>query len=119
MDYDPIVQQQYQLPLKHSRMGIASFIISLAQGFVTLVLIVIAGIMASMGPSVENEAAFMILGLFFIIGILGHIVGIVLGIAGAAQKSRKKVFAVLGLVFNILALSFVALLIVIGTFAEQ
>jgi hypothetical protein len=119
MNGESLIQQQYDIPQKHSRMGIASFIIALGQGLVTLLLIVLAGILASMGRQQENEAGFMILGLFFIVGIFDHLVGVVLGIAGAVQKSRKKVFAILGLVLNTLALLFVVLLIVIGLIAEQ
>src|SRR4030042_5688866 len=117
MNYDPALQESYQVPQIHSRMGIASFIIAMAQGFVTLVLIVLAGILASTGPQQDNEAGFIFLGLFFLFGLSTHLVGVVLGIAGTAQKSRKKIFSILGLILNIAALLFVGLLILIGLIA--
>lgn len=119
MNGEPTLQQQYQSPRKHSRLGIASFIIALGQGLFTLLLIILAGILASRGRQQENEPLFIFLGLFFIASIFDHLVGIALGIAGSVQRSRKKVFAILGLVLNTLTLLFVALLVVIGLVAEQ
>ncbi len=45
---------------------------------------------------------------------LGYVVGLALGIAGVTDKHRKKIFAVLGIVFNILGLSLLAGLIILG-----
>ena len=69
MNGEPILQQQYDIPQKHSRMGIASFIIALGQGLFTLLLIILAGVLTSRGRQQENQAAFTVLGLFLIFGI--------------------------------------------------
>ncbi|MBN2180756.1 MAG: hypothetical protein JW715_02490 [Sedimentisphaerales bacterium] len=119
MDYGTIPQEQYYIPKKHSRMGIASFIIALAQGFITLLVIIFAGILAATARQYDNEAAFAFVGLFIILGMIAHLVGAVLGIAGAIQSSRKKVFAIIGLILNIAVLLFIIVLIVIGSIVEQ
>lgn len=121
MDNGTVMQEQNytpDIPKIHSRMGIASFIIALAQGFLTLLVIIFAGILTTMGPQHENEAGFAILGLFVIGGIFTHLVGMGLGIAGMVQKSRKKVFSILGFVFNITVILFVIFLMIIGMITE-
>jgi len=122
MNNGTVMQEQHytpNIPRKHSRMGITSFIIALAQGFLTLLVIIFAGILTMRGPQDENEAGFAVLGLFIIAGILAHLVGVGLGIAGMVQKSRKKVFSILGFVFNITVILFVILLMVIGVMVES
>jgi len=107
-------QQESQVRLKHSGLGIASFIIALLQGFLTLVVVLIAGVLAAAGPQQDNEVGFMIVGLLVLAGIFTHCVGAGLGIAGLVRKNRKKVFAVLGLILNAMALLMVLLLMLIG-----
>ena len=106
-------------PLKHSGLGMASFVISIAQSIGTFVIFVAAGITgAGAEKSGKNtEVAFMVIGFLIIGAIFIHLVGLALGIAGAVQKQRKKLFAVLGLVFNALAVIFIALLMTIGILA--
>ena len=99
-----IIQQENQVRLKHSGLGIASFIIALLQGFMNLVVVLIAGVLAAAGPQRGNEVGFMIVGLLVLTGIFTHCVGAGLGIAGLVQKNRKKVFAILGLILNAVAL---------------
>jgi len=121
MNNGTVMQEQHyvpNIPRKHSRMGIASFIIALAQGFLTLLVIIFAGILTMSGPQHENEAGFAVLGLFIIGGIFTHLVGVGLGIAGMVQKNRKKVFSILGFVFNITVILFVILLMLIGVMVE-
>jgi len=122
MNNGTVMQEQHyipNIPKIHSRMGIASFIIALAQGFLTLLVIIFAGILTMGDPQQENEAGFAVLGLFVIGGIFTHLVGVGLGIGGMVQRSRKKVFSILGFVFNITVILFVILLIVIGVMVES
>ena len=94
---------QYQAPMKHSRLGIASFIVSLVTLLLFFLIILIAGVYATNNPgAIEQEMSpFLIfIGFITIFALLLCLVGIGLGIAGALQKDRKVVFAVLGLIFN-------------------
>lgn len=92
-----------QLPMKHSGLGISSFVIALLAGPGMFLLLLIAGVMATQAPNGqidEKSAAAVGLGLMLIGGVVVSLIGVGLGIAGVAQKGRKRVFAVLGLVFN-------------------
>lgn len=85
----------------HSGLGIASFIISILAFFVVILFFAI--------DASETTAGAGICGAAF-----ANLVGIGLGIAGVAQGDRKKVFAILGLVFNVLAILGVVGLMLIG-----
>jgi len=88
-------------PLKHSGMGIASCLIALGAGLFEFIFVVIAGVMASSPQGVdENSPEAIVLGLFILGGLLAAVVGGVLGIVGATQANRNKLFAVLGLCLN-------------------
>ncbi|HEU0264454.1 MAG TPA: hypothetical protein VFR01_01875 [Geobacterales bacterium] len=104
--------------LKHSGYGIASFVVSLVQGVLTMAVIVGAGMMSTMGPQQDHQVGFMIVGLFIFLGIFVHLVGVGLGITGLVQKNRKRVFSILGLIFNAVALLVVLLLMVVGFMAK-
>ncbi|MBN2182243.1 MAG: hypothetical protein JW715_10040 [Sedimentisphaerales bacterium] len=101
--------QKHQMPRKHSRMGIASFIIALGQGFVTMIFIILAIILASTEHQNDNTTVFLFFGMFLMVGILSHLVGVGLGIAGTIQKSRRKIFAIIGLVLNVLGFFVIAI----------
>lgn len=107
--------------LKHSGLGIASFIISLLVGVLLGGAIVAAGVMQVQRPGAfgpESPEA-VVIGLGVCGGILAAVVGLILGIAGLCQNDRKKVFAVLGLVFNTLIILGVGCLFVIGLAAQN
>src|SRR5207253_8753704 len=109
------------LPRPHSAMGIASFIISVVTGFGMFAMFVIAGIMQSTAPGGMDERSVgaIILG-FCIIGLLAiDLVAAGLGIAGVCQKDRKKIFAVLGIVFSITTVVCAVVLMVIGLAMRQ
>jgi hypothetical protein len=103
--------------LPHSGCGIASFAISLAVALIILSAIIFAGIIRGINggaPERESPIIIGIIGLMMIIGGLGYVVGMALGIVGAADKSRRKIFAVLGIVLNTLGLSLLTGLIILG-----
>lgn len=100
-------------PLKHSGLGIASFVLALIGILLFIVCIVaIIGTVASMVDSsgriadmetLENGSLLMAIG-FAGFGILGaailNLVGLILGIVGLVIKDRKKVFAIIGTILN-------------------
>lgn len=98
----------------HSGLGIASFVTSLLGGFAGFAVIVACVVMISENVEElpDDDFGLMLLGLGAI-GCGGLIlVSIVLGIAALFQADRKKLFAVLGLVFSGLAcLAFVGMFI--------
>lgn len=96
---------------KHSGLGIASFVVSMICGLAILALIVVAGLVEATTPGgMDAEPVIaMVVGLAFILFMLGALVALILGIVALFQKERKKVFAIIGTVFSALAL--------VGTFA--
>ena len=102
--------------LKHSGLGIASFIICLLSGISLLVLFGIAGYMGSQSPAGvdEDDPATVFLGLALIAAGLGQLMSLVLGIVAMFQPNRKKIFAILGTIFSLMAVLGFGGLMVLG-----
>jgi len=129
--FSPIDGEDYQPP-KHSGMGIASFVLSLV-GIVSFVILTIA--IASLfveaidvnqivddygnrlmsdeeiADKIQPFIGYLILYPLLLLVVL---VGLILGIIALTRPGTKKVFAVLGTVFNGLPLLFTVLLFLIG-----
>ncbi len=105
-----------QRPAGHSRLGIASFALSLAMGAVLFQLVVILGVLESTTPGGldEDSAVTIILGLLVIFSLFLDLVAFGLGIAGIFQHRRKKMFAILGAIFSGFTLLIVVALTVVG-----
>lgn len=86
------------LVMKHSRMGIASFVISLTI-WILMVALIIGNTEVVAGYDLSNLIRLLLLG--------GFVVGTGLGISGLLQRKRKKTFAVMGI---LLSLSFLTLI---------
>jgi hypothetical protein len=101
---------------KHSGLGISSFVISLGAGFAMFVLFCVAGFMETTTPGGidEKSGVAVVLGLVIFAVIAVHLLGLGLAIGGLTQKDRKKVFSILGLVFNGLIIVGTIGLIVLG-----
>lgn len=128
----PFSPEREDGPMKQSGLGIASFILAL----VTLLLVVGSIISATVFVShvsgdaqgflnelenieAENSipsdlASIMIAGLCIIASIGVAIIGLILGIVGAVQKNRRKVFAIIGIVLNGLIVLGTVGLVIIG-----
>ena len=106
------------MELKHSGLGITSFIISLVMALIAFIIIIIAGVMEASSPGGIDEssaaAAAAVVGLLIIGCLLVQLVALGLGIAGLIQKNRKKIFAVLGTVFSGMTLVGVGFLMLVG-----
>lgn len=101
---------------KHSGIGIASFVTSVAASLLLGMMVVIAGAMeiATPGGLDEESAAAMVLGLFIIALLVVEVVALGLGIAGLFQKDRKKLFAILGTTFSAATIIGILFIFVIG-----
>jgi hypothetical protein len=101
-------------------MGIASFVLAVMTGAATFGLFVFAGFMEASTPGgldEESPVAIVVgLSLFAVMGL--HLLGIGLGIGGAFQGDRKKVFAILGISINILVILGVIGLVLLGLALE-
>lgn len=106
------MNQQMTEPLKHSSLGIASFIIGIITGIMEFVCIIASAMLVTTNP---ESAAMVVVGLLLLAGIIFALVGIGLGIGGLVQKKRKKVFSIIGLILN--AFTFIAVvgLMIIGS----
>ena len=87
---------------KHSGLGIASFITSIAAAIFTFILLVIAGVTGASTPGGIDEESIeaVIIGLFLFAFLFLCLIALGLGIAGLIQKDRNKIFAILGTIFS-------------------
>ena len=88
---------------KHSRYGIASFVISLVNGFlICCFLIVAAEIGAGFDQTFGGAMIWAFVILIFIVLFVGLIplVGLVLGLVGLRQQNFRKQFCKLGIGLN-------------------
>lgn len=125
--FTPVVEPEQIAPPKHSGLGIASFVIFVVMvvGFIGLLVTFISLMSDFLGPDgavdplliqeeVVNVPMLSLVGLLMMGTVLGYIVGLILGIVGLVQKNRKKIFAILGTVFNGLAVGLVLFLLLLG-----
>ncbi|MCK5306402.1 MAG: hypothetical protein KAJ66_04645 [Candidatus Omnitrophica bacterium] len=99
--------------LKHSGFGISSFVISLVIGVGEIFVIGIAAFLGAQGQMSEENTAMMVVGLAIMAGLMINLAGVGLAIAGICQKNKKKMFSILGLIFNgVLILGIVGLIII-------
>jgi hypothetical protein len=105
---------------EHSGLGIVSFAVSLATGAGAFLFVMIAGLAeASIPGGLPQDSPWMILlGLLIIGCMILNLAGIAVGIAAVLQKDRKRVFAVLGIVFNIVTLIGMLCLMLLGYLAK-
>ncbi|TCK98405.1 hypothetical protein EDC19_0825 [Natranaerovirga hydrolytica] len=99
---------------KHSGVGIASFVISLIVGVIMFANIMYAGYVSLNMHTYDFqslEAVLLIVGAIMILSLIICLVGLGLGIAGLIQKNRKRVFSILGVVFNGLGLLFMLIML--------
>lgn len=109
-------EPEYYREPKHSGFGITSFVMALVMGALEFALVVIAGIIENSTPGGmdENSPIAILLGLVMIGGLLVNVLGIVFGVVGLFQPNRKKIFALLGVLFGCLVILGFLFIVVIG-----
>jgi hypothetical protein len=102
--------------LKHSELGIASFIISLIAGIALMVIVFSAGIIEATTPGGMDESSLqaVLIGLSMYIFIGLAMVALGLGLAGLVQKGHRKIFALLGTIFSVVAIINTLLILFVG-----
>ena len=117
LDFGPARRpEEVAAPAGHSRMGIASFVLAILVGLGIFAIIVVLGVMETSTPGGVDESSVVVglLGLGIVLGLLINVVGLGLGVAGAIQRRRKKLFAILGIVLNAVIFLGVLVVIVLG-----
>jgi len=101
---------------RHSKLGIASFTLSIVSGLVLCLIIVIAGFMNAPTPGGIDEESpeILITGLCVLAVLALAVVAFGLGIGGLFQSDRKRTLAVLGSVFSAAPILGTISLILIG-----
>lgn len=112
-------------PLKHSGLGIASFVLSMVSilGYIAAVALIgamISPYLNGEGLPDSSEELFQIVGgvvILALLFVLLNVIGFILGIVGVFLKNRKKIFAILGLIMNgviVLCIAFFFIVVVIN-----
>lgn len=109
-------EQSAPTELKHSGVGIASFVLSLLSGVSLFALFGVAAYMASQSPGgmSEDDPTAMLLGFALIGAGMAQFLAVILGVVGLFQANRKKIFAILGTIFSLLAILSFGGLMVLG-----
>jgi hypothetical protein len=110
-----------QVAMRHSGLGIASFVIALVAAVTEFALVMAAGIVEVSTPGgVESNAPVaLVIGLGICGGGIFNLLAVALAIAALVQSNRKKLFAVLGLVISGGLMLCVAGLFVLGYLAQN
>ena len=86
---------------KHSRLGIASFGISIVVGCLMFALFIIASLLNAGRIQQGHEyPGQVIVGLIGIALLAGDVIAVGLGIAALCQSGRRRLFGILGLTFS-------------------
>jgi hypothetical protein len=101
---------------KHSRLGIASFVTAMGTVVLDVLLFGLVFIWGLIAPDAVHRGSVVICTFTggIMSGLAANVVGIVLGIIGLCRKNRKKLFAVLGLIFNLIIVVGFGVLLVIA-----
>lgn len=102
--------------LKHSGLGITTFVLGLIAPIGLIVCIIMAAIAeaSSYGGMDPNSTEAVIIGLFLILFVILALVAVGLGIGALVQKGYKKLLPILGVVFSSVVLLLTIILMVIG-----
>lgn len=121
--FSPVVEDEVVLRPKHSGLGIASFSLfgGMAVLFIILLVVFVSKITSldlsdpdAIASQVEEMPELGVISFLMFGTLIGNLIGLVLGIIGLVQKGRKKIFAILGTIFNGLVVGFLALLLIIA-----
>ncbi|WP_374601876.1 hypothetical protein [Arenimonas sp.] len=104
-------------PLKHSGLGIAATIIAVVAGLALLGVFGYAGYLGMNAPGgelSETDPRAMMIGVGMLAAMALLVLGAILGVLGLFAGTRKRLFAWLGLVLNLLPLLGGIALVILG-----
>lgn len=108
---------QYGRPMKFSRLGIWSFVLSLASIFGLFALVIFAGIVSINNPEIENNESHPLLifiGLTVIgMGFVGF-ASFIMAVISLFMPNRKKLFGILAVMSSLIFIAAIGLLFTIG-----
>jgi hypothetical protein len=91
---------------EHSQLGIASFVVSFVPGVLLLIIALMVEYAISKQPPDADTVAYGFWSIILAVWVaLTEIVALGLGIAGALQRQRRKLFAFLGVACSVLVLA--------------
>jgi len=93
-DYDDLAKNR-----NHPKTGLISFGLAIVTGAITFLLFVVSFIPES-GTYTEQRFNKIFLGFALGIAPILHLTGLIMGIVGAFTKNYRKVFPILGIIFN-------------------
>ena len=117
MENKEIVLQENLKPIreKHSGLGISAFIIAMVSGVIFWISVIMAtAVELSNGSGGDAELMYGLVGLVMFFVLFLNLIGTGLGIAGVIQKTKKRLFAILGIVFNGLTIVVFIFLLILG-----
>jgi hypothetical protein len=103
---DPAAQKN------HPKVGVISFGLAIGTGVVTFLLF-IASLIPQSGTYMAQRLSTVLMIFGMGVAPLLHLSGLILGVIGAFRKNSRKVFPILGIIFNILPLIIAAILLVL------
>ena len=101
-----------ETPLRHSGLGITSFVIGLVFGVLLVACILLSGY----GYLNDDEVLKGAAGVLMLVSIIETVHGLLFGVAGLYFWGRKRLFAWLGIATNGLALVFSLTVLAIGVY---
>lgn len=115
---------------KHSGPGIASFVLgllSILTGIISLLVMIVGladyvtpeGLFIPDSEELAADSAVLAGALLFFLSLLLSIVGVVLGIVGCVIRNRRRVFAILGLVFSAIVTVGTVVTLLLGILAQS
>jgi hypothetical protein len=116
----PASQGGMKRSFKHSGPGLASFVIGILSAVGILGVLFAAGVIGVSNPELaDQEDSPVLMGIGFgIIGFTGlALVGGLIGLVGVLQPQRKRIFSILGIIFNGVCVALVGVILAIGLFA--
>lgn len=105
---------------KHSGFGITSFVIAIGTVLADFIVILVAGIAGSQPGGMGEDSPIAVgVGLFIFLMLFVNLIGIALGAVGLFQANAKKVFPILGILFNLVVPAGMVALIIFGLMIEH
>lgn len=102
--------------IRHSGLGITSFVLAIINLLIFIAALVIGGIISTQNLSSFDETSplAVVLGAIIILSFVLSLLGLGLGIAGVCSRNKKKIFAILGVIFNLVFIITVTVLFIFG-----